>query len=382
VSGPGGPSWRSGDLATVSAAALLFSLALGMSSVALPLLTLAGGHGPVVVGVLAASAALSQIAARQALGRILYHRPDRSVIALAAGLMVASCLVAALTPALVALAVANLLQGVARGCFWTATQTHVVRTRGLPAVQALARYNFVSNLGLLIGPALGGILSSASPALAMTAATAAAAVAVVPTPRLERLPPFRREEAASAGRIWKRPGVRLACWSGVTTGGWRALLGSYVPVLLTGAGQSATTIGLLVSGAYLTCTVGALVVGRVDGQRQVRLVTGAAVVVALGMAATALLPGDPVIAGLLLGVSGLGAGALQTVGPALAAGAVHPEERGAVLSTAGTFRAVALFVCPLGVAGGLLVAPLGPVLFAVSLALGLPGVVGRIGRAG
>jgi hypothetical protein len=137
-----------------------------------------------------------------------------------------------------------------------------------------------------------------------------------------------------------------------------------------------------VSVAYLTCTVGALVVSRVEGRRQGGLVTAAAAVVGLGMAATALLPGDPVLAGLLLGVSGLGAGALQTVGPALAADAVHPEERGAVLSTAGTFRAVALFVCPLGVAGGLLVAPLSPVLLGVSLALGLPGLVGRLGRTG
>lgn len=71
------------------------------------------------------------------------------------------------------------------------------------------------------------------------------------------------------------------------------------------------------------------------------------------------------LVGLALAVSGLGAGALQTVGPAVATDAVHPEERGEAIAATGAFRAAALFVAPLGAAAVVLVAPVG-----VALALG------------
>jgi MFS family permease len=99
----------------------------------------------------------------------------------------------------------------------------------------------------------------------------------------------------------------------------------------------------------------------------------------LGMAGLGLAQGSVAIAGILLGLSGIGAGALQTLGPTLAVESVDPEERGAALSASGLFRSAALFLTPLVVAGGVLVAPLGPVLVVTGVLLSLPGFGGRAG---
>jgi MFS family permease len=75
---------------------------------------------------------------------------------------------------------------------------------------------------------------------------------------------------------------------------------------------------------------------------------------------------------LVLALSGLGAGALQTVGPAVATDAVHPEERGEAIAAAGTFRAAALFAAPLAIAGAITVVPLAAAMAVVGVAIAAP----------
>ena len=90
-----------------------------------------------------------------------------------------------------------------------------------------------------------------------------------------------------------------------------------------------------------------------------------AVAAGVGVGVVGFVAGSPVVAGLSLAVSGLGAGVLQTAGPAVAAESVHPEERGAVMAASGTFRAAALLASPLAAAGLVAVAPV-----SVALAVG------------
>jgi MFS family permease len=175
---------------------------------------------------------------------------------------------------------------------------------------------------------------------------------------LDRLPVFSPPAERPPGRIWRRAGVDVGCWAGVSAGAWRGLLSSFVPVALDAARQPASTIGVLVSVANAASVLGSVLVARVHGPwvRRAFIVGTLAAGGATGL--VGLAAGSWWIAAVLLAISGLGAGALQTVGPAIATDAVHPEERGEAIAAAGTFRAAALVGAPLAVAGAVAVLPL------------------------
>jgi MFS family permease len=356
-------STRRDTTATV-AAALVFSIGLGIASVALPLLALQAGYSGVQVGVLVAMSAVSQMLSRIGMGAWMRRFPDWTFLLVAALFLAVSNAAAAMTTALVPFVLAHLLQGVARAFFWTGSQTHMVRG-DRPAVTGLAVINLVSAGGLLIGPVLAGWIGETSLSAALAVAAALAALACVPTLLLDRPPAFAPPAARPPGRIWRRPGVDAGCWAAVSSGAWRGLLGSYVPVALEGAGQTTAAIGLLISLANGAQLAGSAAIGRLG----VRALTVSLVVGALaagaGTAAVGVAAGSVVLAGIALVVSGLGAGGLQTAGPAVAAEAVHREERGEAIAASGTFRAAALLVAPLGAAGLVTFAPV-----AVALAIG------------
>jgi MFS family permease len=247
-----------------------------------------------------------------------------------------------------------------------------------PAVGGLAMVNLLANAGLVLGPVLAGILTERSPQLALGVGAVIAAVGCVPAVLLRRLPPFSPPSDRPPGRLWRRPGVGAGCWAGVTTGTWRGLLGSYVPVALSAAQLSSSTIGVLVAVASSAALAGAGVVGRV---RHVRLLVWSyalgVVATGIGTALVALLAGAPWAVGAALAVSGLGAGALQTVGPGMAAESVHPQERGDVIAVTGTFRAGALFVAPLAIAGMLAAVPLTLAMGVAGTAIALPALTAR-----
>lgn len=186
-----------------------------------------------------------------------------------------------------------------------------------------------------------------------------------------RLPPFGTVQKL-AGRIWRRPGVGTACWTGATFGTWRGLLDSYVPVALALTTQSTSTIGILISVANTAALMGSGLAGwvRPAGVRTSLLIgifaTG------LGTAALGPLAGVVLATGCTLVVSGLGAGLLQTLGPATATQAVVYQEQGDAIASVGLFRASALFGAPLGMAAMVLVAPVGMAFNVVGLLVTLP----------
>jgi MFS family permease len=364
------------DTAASAAGALVFSLALAVASVALPLLALDAGYSNPEIGLLTAASAISQMAVRAVLGATMRRLPDWTLITAAALLLAASSGLVAVSAAVVPFVAAELLQGTARACFWTGSQTHVVRGPGR-AVGALATVNFVASVGLLAGPVAAGVLTERSPRLALAAATGVALVGVVPTLLLDRLPPFNPPRDRPPGRIWRRSGVDAGCWAGITTGAWRGLLSSYIPVALDAAGQSPSMIGALVSTANGASVVGSGAVARVRSGRVAWLLALGALATGLGTAATGLAAGHSALAGTALALSGLGAGALQTLGPAVATEAVHPEERGEAIAAAGAFRAAALFAAPLGMAAALGVLTLAPAMVATGLLISLTAVTAR-----
>lgn len=350
--------WRpSRDGIASSGGAAIFSCALGIASVALPLVALRSGYSATEVGILTAISAVAQLATRFVLGVVMRFVGDWLLIAGASLLLAVSNALVAISAAILPFIIGQALQGVARACFWTGSQTHVVRGSGR-SVGALAIINLVSGFGLLLGPVAAGVVIERSIRASLVVGAVIAAAAVVPALMLDRLPAFSPPPERPPGRIWRRPGVNAGCWAGVSAGAWRGLLSSYVPVALESARQSAPTIGALISVANGAQLVGSFLVGRVSGPWIRRVYVLGTVAAGGATALVTLGAGSWWMAGALLAISGLGAGALQTVGPAIATDAVHPEERGEAIAAAGAFRAAALFGAPLAVAGAVAVIPL------------------------
>lgn len=352
-----------------------FSFALGMASVALPLQAVAVGYSAVEVGVLTAISAISQLVGRLFLGHVMRVVPDWLIVAVACALLAASCLIVVGSGAVVPFVLAQLLQGLARAAFWTGSQTHVVRGEG-SSVKALASVNLVGNLGLLSGPVVAGLLIGDDARLALGVSAAGALLAVLPAARLDRLPPFRKLANRPSGRMWQRPGVWEGCYAGVAAGAWRGLLGSYVPLALVHARHASLTVGVLVAIANAAAILGAWLVGRIESEARVRrfLLLGTPVT-GLALAAMGPLASSAALAAMALAVSGIAAGGLQVLGPALAADAVHPEERGEAIATTGTWRAASLFVAPLAAAGLVAFLPISAAMAVTGAAIAVP--IGR-----
>lgn len=360
-------------------ATVLFSFALGTLAVVVPILAIAAGYGAVEVGMIVAVAAVSQLVTRLFLGVLMRKVPDKLFIAGAALMIAVSCALIALSHALAVFVVSQLVQGSARALFWTSSQTHAVRT-STSSVKGLADVNLAAGLGALLGPAFAGYLLEISPSLPLIVAAAAGSVAVIPAVLLKRLPVFAPDHSSSgilAGGLWRRPGVDTSCWMNAGAGAWKSLLDSYVPIVLSLAGQTITVIGILVSIANSAVLAGSLAGSwlRKRGNR-ISLLAGL-LAAGVGLAAAASLAGIVVAAAIALALSGVGAGILQTVGPAIAADEVHPEERGDVLALTGTVRAVALFLTPCVMALLVSVVPVAAAMVTAGVVMTLPAARGK-----
>lgn len=366
-------------------AATIFSVTLGLNSVAVPLLAIHAGYSAAEIGLLIAVPAIAQIAARLTMGAMMRRFPDKVFIIAAAIFMSLACALVALSPVLFAFLVSQLLQGIARAYFYTGSQTHAVRMSD-SAVGALTYLGLAGGIGALIGPVLAGVISEQSIEGALWFAAVFGALGIIPSGLLVRLPVFAALsliEGRVPGRIWRRPGVSTAASMTTTAGAWRGMLNSYVPVMLAQAGQTAAVIGALISvtnGAALLGSALSTMARRVG--IRFSLVFGV-LTAGAGLAAVGLLAEFVLITGAVLALSGIGAGILQTVGPALASESVHPEEKGEAIASTGTFRASALFVAPAGTAGLVTIIPTGMAMLAVGVLIALPALFsGRTPREG
>ena len=361
---------------------LLFSVTLGMATVVVPLVATAAGYQLGAVGFLVGVSAITQIIARAGMGALMDRFSTRTFVLVALILLASSCVILGVTDALWAFVASQLLQGAARAYFFTGMQTHVIRA-SRPAVSALAIMNVTNGVGLLIGPLLAGIIGASSLSFALFIAAGIAGPGVLSCAFLIRYEPFakpRTEPAEKAVPMWRRDGVTTAGWMGATAGGWRGILNSYLPVLLTEAGHSIPVVGAMMTLANLAALAGSAV-ARPVRRAGVRLSTvlGAALAV-LGVALMAFMTPHLVLAGAFLFISGVGAGILQTLGPALATEAVGLEERGRAIASVGTFRAISLLVTPMGIGALIFLVPSAAVATAiVAVAVGIPAMATRGG---
>lgn len=346
-----------------------FSFALAVSNVALPLAALEAGYGASEIGLLTAASAVAQLLVRMTIARAAQRFADRTLVGAACGFLVVCCGLLVVSTAPAAFVAAQLAQGAARGYFWSGSQLHAVRG-STSSRRALARINLISTFGMLTGPVASGALSESSSAgallLAAVVALAGAGLSSLMTP----LPLLEPSRAADHGTVWKRPEIRATGWGSASSGAWTALTVSFVPVILT-AQHPGLIVGILVAMANGSSIVGSVAVGRARQQHVAGLFRVCAVAIGVGVALLPFAGASPLLAGVFLVISGLGAGALLTLSPALAIDAVHGENRAQALGVTGSFRAGALLVTPLAVAAAVVFVPLSTALTAVGSSLAL-----------
>ena len=351
-----------------------FALALGIATVAIPLLALASGYGAAGVGLLVAVASGAQLATRFTLPSLLGRYADRWLICLAAMLMLGGFALLVASTALPAFVVAQLAGGAARAFFWTSSQTHALRSGGSP-VRRLVDLNLAGTAGTLTGPVLAGLLASIGPAVALLGGIGALSVAALGAPFLLAYPPYDRRGTAGALRLLRRDGVDLACWANVVGGVWWSMVSSYVPVILVGAGFGPTLVGLLISVSEGAGAVALLLLRRLPTELVRTGVRAGAFVEMAALAAVALAPPILVVYAALLVIGGAAAGCVTTLAPALVALASGEHEQADGLALSGTFRSVALLGAPATVSGLLQVVALPVALVGLAATSAAPGLV-------
>jgi hypothetical protein len=333
------------DRVTALAIAFGFSVGLGVATVTVPLLALAVGYDAAAVGFLAATSAISQLGGRLALPWLLGRFTDRWLIGLSCLIMAAGFGLLLVSTSVPVFVLAQLCQGLARAFFWTGSQTHAVRSGDRP-VAHLVDLNLASNLGTLVGPALAGSLAAIGLPLAVAAAAIGSGVAALGSPLLRRLPPYDRVQSAGSIALIRRDGVDVACWAAAVGGGWRALAGSYIPVVLVGAGLGPGLIGWLITASSAAGTAALVGLRGTPSTRIRRAVRAGSVLTAAMVIAVVLVPAEVLLFALVLVVGGAASGAITALSPAMASLASGEHEQGDALALAGTFRAAALLACP------------------------------------
>jgi MFS family permease len=287
---------------------------------------------------------------------------DRSLMVFSLAVMAISASVLILAPTLMGFVVAQVAQGVSRGIFHTAAQTHSVRIPGIPS-RRLAYVHTMGQLGRFVGPGLAGTIAIFSLDASLWAAVGLAIGGLVVGFSLDPMPLYVRAPAGVRVPIWKRSGLGRGCWGGAIAGAWRGVGESFIPVVLSEAGLAASAIGWMMSGAdgasFLT-TASVAKWGGADIGRFVPLgAAGLATSLLLLPVVSALVP----IAFLMILAGGSG-GVAGVLGTTAANAVVEPSEQGAAIALVGTYRSTTRFASPALVSGALSIVAL-PVALAV-----------------
>ena len=359
------------DNNVLSITALVYSVSMGIQAVLLPLLALAAGYSKPDIGILTALSAVTQLVSRMSSASAMRRISDKVLVSCACLAMALSGLLVAWSAYVLVFVAAELIQGLARGTFWTAATTHVVRQDG-PSVGRMAAVNFFSSFGLLSGPILAGYLARFSLSTALFIAGGIAIIASIPAMALAKEAPFTKEGRRVKREIWNQHEVQIGSWAGLTAGSWRGILNSYVPVVLKSVGDSYFLVGMLVAVANAASIAGAGIMGMLNRFAPIRVFAIGVLTAAAGTALVGLTARSVSVTVALLAIGGIGAGLLQTLGPVMAANGVSPQLKGDAVAIAGSFRAGALLVAPFFTA--LLLGPIGMTgaLIIVGGVLGLP----------
>lgn len=327
------------------------AFALGGTTVAYPLIALDAGYSAAMVGILTSVSAVSQLLARFALPWLLGRVPDR--VLMRGGNLVLACsgILLFFSTGLGVFIAAQLLQGASRAVFWTSTQSHAIGAPGGSVVARLAKISFAGKVGAMAGPLVTGVLAGIALPLGLWGVIGGGLIAAAGSLLMVRHVAAPREAPAERRQVWRRGDFAPGYAMNLTAGGWRGILDSYVPVILSSAGMGAITIGWLVTVAEMTPLAASGGLARFPNVSLRPLIRVASSSVLVGTAILPLVASTPALAALVLGVAGFGGGLAATISPAIATEAARDSERGTVLAVLGGYRALARMAAPSGIAG-------------------------------
>ncbi len=363
-----------GDRPIALTVAFGFALSLGIGMVAIPLVALDAGYDAPAIGFLVAVAAGSQLLMRLALPWLLGRYPDRVLIGVAGLAMLAGLVALLLTTALPGFVLAQAVMGASRALFWTSSQTHALRSGGQP-IRRLVDLNLVGNAGTLTGPVLAGALATTGLPVALAGAALAVSITLIGAPLMRTFPAYDRRQSGGALRLMRLEGVDMACWANVVGGIWWSMIGSFVPVILVGAGLGPPVIGLLVTLSEGAGAAMLVVLRRTPVRLVARIVQAGAFIEMVALAGIALAPHSAVAYAAFLILGGGAAGCVTGLAPALVALAAGEQEHGDALALSGTFRSIALLGAPAMVGASLAVVALPVALVVIAAAAAAPGLV-------
>ena len=331
----------------LSAATLAFFISGAVFLPVVPRFTVGPlGGDNIAVGIVLGAFALASLLMRPFAGRLADRRGRRSVLIAGAVITVIASLGHLAADSIALLVVMRIALGVGEALFFVAalaaaTDLAPDHRRG----EAISLISLSLYLGLAVGPVIGESLLAMSGFAAAWLAAGVVALSAVVLSWLapETLPPGARSSASAGGRLLHRrgvgPGLLLLC------GVWgMGPFFAFLPLLADelnfgGAGTFFAVFALVVVGLRI---VGARLPDRVGAAR----LSGTALVVsAAGMALAGLVPTFP---GLLAATVVFGIGVAFTF-PAIMAMAVigvPPDQRGAVVGTAGLFVDAAFGLSP------------------------------------
>lgn len=332
---------------SLSAAVLAFFISGAVFLPVVPRFTIGPLRGDdFAVGVVLGAFAVSSLVMRPFAGRFADRRGRRIVLIAGALITVAASFGHLLASSIPLLIVMRLFLGVGEALFFVAalaaaTDLAPDHRRG----EAISLISLSLYLGLAIGPVIGEAALAVSGFEAAWLASGVIALASVVLSRLapETLPPGARATSASGQQLLHRrglePGLLLLC------GVWgMGPFFAFLPLLADerGLGGAGTFFAVFATVVVVLRLVGAKLPDRIGAAR----LSGTALVVsAAGMAIAGL---APTYFGLLAATVVFGIGVAFTF-PAIMAMAVigvEPDERGAVVGTAGLFVDAAFGLSP------------------------------------
>ena len=364
------------------ASAVLCQIALSLARPLISYKVLALGGDAVAVGLTSASLALLPVAIALWLGRMSDRRTSMKGITLAGTLLLAAGpFLLSAAPSLLLVGVASAVLGIGHLCFTIAGQSAIARFVPLSRMDAaFGWFTAAFSLGQLVGPLVAGLamgsagnapaearLMDANAALILAGAVAVVAIPVAlgsaakDTPRARGTTPAAPKPSSptSVISLLGVPTVKTNMLASLALLATTDIIVAFLPLL--GEENSIAPVGI---GVLLAIRAAASISSRLllplllSRWSRTGLITSSLAGAGITLALLPWLFDNPLLAGILLAITGFFLGLGQPITMTLITQAVPPDARGAALALRLLGNRLGQVALPIG--AGLLAAPAGP----------------------
>ena len=365
------------------ASAVLCQIALNLARPLISYKVLALGGDSVAVGLTSASFALLPVAIALWLGRMSDRRTSMKGITLAGTLLLAAGpFLLSTAPSLLLVGVASAVLGIGHLCFTIAGQSAIARFVPLSRMDAaFGWFTAAFSLGQLVGPLVAGlamgsagnapadarlmdanealILAGAISVLAIPVALWASAKERAGARETSEAAPAKAPTSKSVAHLLGIPTVKTNMLASLALLATTDIIVAFLPLLGEESGIAPIGIGLLLAiRAAASITSRLLLPVMLFRWSRTGLITASLAGAGTTLASLPWLFGNPLLAGILLAITGFFLGLGQPITMTLITQAVPPDARGAALALRLLGNRLGQVALPIG--AGLLAAPAGP----------------------